>query len=339
MEGRFKNISIKGIQVTAPNKHINNNSFSDLLGAKRCKRQIRLTGVERRYLCPDDQTEADLVYEAGRTLLENIRWNPKDIDVLIFATQSPLFKLPATSFLLQKWLNISSECVVFDINLGCSGAVVGIQVVASLLQNMGCGGKGLLLVGDPAYEPTEVHKNPDNLANQMIFGAAGGAVAIQLEENPDGEIPFLTYSDGERYKSIFCDFNNFIEMDGESVFDFGVSDVVKGVIDFKTKYGIADSEIDYYSFHQAQKLMLDTIDSECGIPIEKDLRSLTEYGNTSGASVLVNLCSNRDRFTDKQKYNLLLCGFGVGLSWSYIYFTINKDAIFPVLYTNECYGG
>lgn len=337
MEGQFQNISIKGIKTIIPSTCINNMDFADILGERRCKKQIRLTGVKTRHVSITEQTTTDLAYEAGRQLLEEINWNPEEIEVLILATQNPLFFLPSTAFYLQKFLRISQNCVVFDMNLGCSGSVVGMQVVASLLQHGKKKSKGLLLVADAVFAPPLEEIDPDVIANQMLFGSAGSAVALQLENEPDENISFLTLSDGTRYQAILRRPGHEVEMDGESVFEFGVNDVATGMNEFRSIFNISDDVVDYYSFHQAQSLMLTTIASECSIAPEKELRSLEVFGNTNGSSVLVNLCANRDRLGSKDNINVILCGFGVGLSWSYMNVKIPTECILPISYSDYCH--
>ena len=337
MEGRFENIAIRGIKAVIPGTVIENASFADKLGERRCKKQIKLTGVKTRHVSQNQQTTADLAYEAGRLLMDSLKWDPEEISVLVFATQNPLFVLPSTAFLLQKKLGISKNAVVFDVNLGCSGALVGMQIVSSLLQQKGNHGKGLLLVADAVYAPNEIERdNPDALADQMLFGSAGCAVALEVAEKVE-PIVIESYSDGIRYDAIIRRLGNLVEMKGEAVFEFGVNDVASGLIDFRKKFQLKEDDIDFYSFHQAQALMLSTIDSVCDIPEEKEIRSLEEYGNTNGSSVLVNLCANREKFIGKEHVHALLCAFGVGLSWAYVYTQLPVQGILPISFCDVHY--
>ena len=70
-------------------------------------------------------------------------------------------------------------------------------------------------------------------------------------------------------------------------------------------------------------MILNTIDDTCGIDREKELRSMEQFGNTSGVSVPLSICANQDRLTDKESVRLLCCGFGVGLSWGIVYANID----------------
>lgn len=337
MEGQFSNISIEGVKAVVPSQIVNNMDFAEILGERRCKKQIRITGVKQRHISGWQQTSADLAYEAGSQLLQELGWDPSTIDVLVFATQSPLFALPSTSFLLQKRLGIGKDCVVFDINLGCSAATVGIQVVSSLLQHGPKNARGLLLMSDrdPQASPDVT---PDELAEKMLFGSAGAAIALQRTEKPAPPLAFRNKSDGNRYKAIMRSIvGDSFHMDGTAVFEFGVNDVVNDICEFRTALGLAPDDIDYYVFHQAQSLMLSTMRDACEIPPEKELRSLERYGNTSGASIIVTLCAQEKALWNKRDVRLFLCGFGVGLSWCSVYMTMPTERIYPLSISDNIY--
>lgn len=335
MHGTFNNIRIEGIAAVTPSKQISNMDFAPILGERRCKKQVRLTGVQKRFVSPSGQRAADLAYAAAVHLLKKINWDPADIDVLVLATQNPSFVLPSTAFFLQKRLGIKDECVVFDMNLGCSGANVGIQTVAALLQQGRANAKGLVLIGDPVFEPDA--SDPDQVAGQMLFGSAGSAVALQKTSDSVAPIYFLTKSDGTRYEAILRHPGCTFQMNGEAVFEFGVNDVANDMNYFRNTFALKDEDIDYYVFHQAQALMLDTIDDTCGIAPEKELRSLETYGNTNGSSVLITLCANTEELQKKSTVRVSLCGFGVGLSWSYAYLNIESNKIFPIIHADDIY--
>jgi len=335
MEGKFTNISVEGIKAVVPSQVVDNMDFIGVLGERRCKKQIRITGVKQRHTSKPQQTSADLAYEAGSQLLKELEWDPNTIDVLIFATQSPLFALPSTAFFLQKRLGIKTDCVVFDMNLGCSAATVGIQVVSSLLQQGSQNSRGLLLVSDSVAQLMP-DVTPNELADQILFGSAGAAIALQRTDRPVSLLAFSNKSDGKRYDAIMRIGSEF-SMDGTAVFEFGVNDVVKDVCEFRASLGLKPTDIDYYVFHQAQALMLSTMRDACEIPPEKELRSLEKYGNTNGSSVIVTLCAQEKSFWRNKEARFFLCGFGVGLSWCSVYMTMSTDRIYPLSISDNIY--
>ena len=82
--------------------------------------------------------------------------------------------------------------------------------------------------------------------------------------------------------------------------------------------------IDCFVFHQANLFMNETIKKRLKIPNEKLIYSIREYGNTNGASIPLTICAN---YKDEVKtQNIVLCGFGVGLSWGAIHY-VNHSII------------
>lgn len=337
MIGEFSNIKIQGISAAIPKYIENNHDFEAILGSRRVKRQIKITGVEERRISGPHQRSSDLCYEAAVPLMKHLDWKSEDIKVLIFITQGPNYSIPSTAFFLQQRLGIPKDCVAFDINLGCSSFNVGVQMVASLLQKCNLNDKALLLLADTAGKVMNPEEKIDEdvLANRMLFGSAGSAIAIQKVENHN--IKYLNKSDGTGYEAIIGRPGIGMRMNGSVVFEFAINDVSDDVNQFKNHFDIKEDDIDYYVFHQAQKLILDNIADICSIPQGKELRSLHKYGNTSGPSVPLTLCDNIDKFKDKEKLNLFFCGFGVGLSWGNIYTEVDTKNILPVIETDAHY--
>ena len=336
MYGKFDNIEIKGISTVVPSTVEYNTIYAPVMGERRNKKQIKLTGVNKRHISAQNQTASDLCYGAATYLLDDLKWNTKDIKVMIFITQGPNYRLPSTAFLLHKRLGLPKDCLVYDINLGCSSFNVGIQTICALMQTCELGEKGLLLVGDTASKiksPHRSYKN-DEIAHDMLFGAEGSCIALEKVEHND--IYFTNLSDGNGYQAIKGEINEPTKMDGSAVFSFAIDEVSKTVNEFINTVGI-DRNNTFFVFHQAQKLILDNLIDSCDINPENELRSLEEYGNTSGGSVPLTLCANKGKIKEANIDSFLLCGFGVGLSWGCIYTQLPLDHILPIIEYDECF--
>lgn len=337
MIGKFDNIKLQGISAAVPKQIEENKSYENVLGKRRVKKQIAVTGVEKRHVSGWHQRTSDLCYAAAVKLLDKLKWNKDDIKVLIFITQGPNYGHPSTAFFLHMRLGLAKDCLAYDMNLGCSSFNVGVHTVSALLQNCNLHDKALLLLGDTAgvAKKPESSLNPDAIAHDMLFGSAGAAIA--LEKVKENNLYFLNRSDGTGFDVIIQHRNLPSQMDGTAVFSFAINDVSDSVIEFRNHFELTGDKIDYYIFHQAQQLILDNILDSCDIPEEKELRSLREYGNTSGTSVPVTICANQDVLKQKKTQKLLLCGFGVGLSWGCIYTEVDTENILPIIETDEHY--
>lgn len=340
MTESFDNITVRGIAAAVPSGVEENALAAGILGERRCKKQIRLTGIERRHVSENGQAMSDLCYPVAKKLMEHLDWEPESIRVLVLVTQCPNYQAPSTAFLLHKLLGLSRDCIAFDVNLGCSAFNAGIEIVSALLQRFPGTARGICLQGDLAGRCIKEGVDADVLAGAILFGSAGSGVAIEKDEPLAAiPIPLQTMSDGQHYRAILkaAQKDVSLQMDGEAVLTFSITDVVEEVIAFRNRFHLAEDDVDFYAFHQAQKMILDSIISSCGIDPNKELRSLREYGNTSGASIPLSLCANRDKFEDRENVRILSCGFGVGLTCSTSYFQIPSKDILPLIISDELY--
>lgn len=354
----FRNViesaTIEGIVASCPTQMFENADYAERFGEKYVKKNVRMTGVERFRICRDEQTASDLCYVAAEELLSNLGWSRDEVGALVFVTQFPDYQSPSTAFVLQKRLGVGSSCVAFDVNLGCSGYVVGLQIVASLLKGSNRT-KGLLLCGDTGSK----NINHDNRATALLFGDAGSATAITV----DGPSNFdcAQMSKGESFKSIinprsgyryFGNNPNWVDgvdrergyvglsdstMNGDEVFQFTITDVANLFRNYFNVSETAPSDYDYFVFHQAQKFILDNLAAFCDLPGDKVLSSLRDFGNTSVASIPLTLCLHRDEIAASQKARLFMSGFGIGLSYGVVCTSVSTDAIGKIMYTDEFY--
>lgn len=328
MNGSYNNIRVCGVETAVPSTIETNERYIEILGEKRVKKQTRMTGVKERRINDPKQTSADLCIVAARNLMRRLDWSPKEIECLVFVTQSPKFILPSTAFWIQKHLGMSEDSLVFDVNLGCSGYVAGIHIVSSLLQGKKEGCKALLLVGDTqrGEEDADITYTPDDEADRMLFGSAGTATAIEKKMGQPA-MYYLDKSIGEQYDVIMRKRNTPTYMNGEAVFEFALNDVVDCCERILKQAEVSKDEIDYVIFHQAQKFVLRNMADLLDFPEEKVLYSCEKYGNTSSGSVPVTICANQSVLTQKKKTRVLLCGFGVGLSCSCMIIELEADSI------------
>lgn len=328
-KGNLENIRIRGLASAVPERVVDNHAFTAMMGSRRNKRQIMLTGIERRHICGPGQAASDFATIAAEAVLKKTGWKPDEIKLLIFVTQQPDLSRPSTAMLIQKRLGIPNGCSCFDVNMGCSGFTVGLQIVGSMMTAIG--GKALLLVGDGRYAGDDSQISRDDL----LFGDGGAAAAIEV--GPGWPMTFDQYTDGRRFETIMCRRNGVAQMDGNAVLLFALNEVSQGVREFREKNSLTEDDIDFYVYHQAQQMILQGIASETHTDWEKFLNSYQEYGNTSSASIPVSICANFEKLQNKPIHNFLMCGFGIGLSWGSVYMPIETDAILPIIETDYHY--
>ncbi len=311
------NISIKRIQYNLPNRV---EIGSDLLEDNpdwRIDDIQEKTGIFNRYIADKKETSMDLAVKAAEKIFKN--GDKKDeIDGVIFISQTSEYSLPSTACIIQDKLELGTSTMAFDINLGCSGFVYGLSVAGSLIESNMC--KNILILCSDTY--TKYINKKDRTCRPIFSDAAAAILVSKSNSNDLG--PFCLGTDGSGYDNLIVANSgiNFekntppeLYMNGANVFMFTLSKVPLLVNSLLAKANKSISEVDYFAFHQASKVVLDNIARQLEIPQKKCLSNIENIGNTVSASIPILL---KDASLSKQikKGDLvMLVGFGVGYSW------------------------
>jgi len=330
-------VKVAGIASAVPAQQYSNRNY-DWISESERELFIKTVGVETRRVAQKGQTTSDLCQAAAQKLLNELHWNPAEIELLIFISQSRDYLIPATAGILQDKLGLSKHCMAFDISLGCSGYVYGLSVAGSQMA-MGNIRKGLLMVGDVSTQNTSYKDK----STYPLFGDAGTVTALELDANA-ADMSFNLQTDGSGYKAIHIPdggIRNFaskehsftpekiadgiirnkfhIALDGMAVFQFSLREVAPNIRALMEFINVDLDSIDYFILHQANKLMNESIRKKMKLPAEKFPYSMGAYGNTSSASIPLTINAALQQPISSGKLKLLLSGFGVGLSWGSVY--------------------
>ena len=349
----FNGIRIAAMATAMPSHEVRPDDFKEQFGEEEVEKFKKMTGVISSRKASYHQTTGDLGYAAAECLIKEKNVNKDDIGALVVSTHSPDYPRPATAFIVQKRLGLNKECACFDISLGCSSVVYGIQVVASMMKQSNIN-KALLIAGDTGSKTV----NPRDKSKVMLGGDVG--VCLLIEKTDESEpIHSLVRSDGNGYRylivpgggcrnmnpsheEVMCEdgierslYDSF--MRGTSVFTFTVFDIPKIIKDFLAQTETTMEDYDCFALHQANLYILKQIAKKAKIPEDKMPITLPKYGNTSGASPVVSMC---DRYADDnsdEPINVMLCGFGIGLSWGVTSFKIAPKDILPIIYDDTVF--
>jgi 3-oxoacyl-[acyl-carrier-protein] synthase III len=335
------NVIISGLAGCVP-KQIKENKDYPYFSDGEYEKFVASVGIERRRIVEPGICTSDLCYASAEQLIAELNWNKSEIEVLIFVSHTADYKLPATSCILQDRLHLPISCMTLDISLGCSGYVHGLKVLSSLLSSGGMK-KGLLLAGNTQSS----YASFADKSVYPLFADAGTATA--LEYCPNSEDMYYNFgSDGSGFEAIIVpdggcrnpfnydslnmiDFGEGIKrsrlhesLDGIDVFSFGLLRAPQSVTQLIQEFNLSKEEIDYFLFHQANKFLVERIRKKLNILTEKVPYNIKDFGNTSCASLPLLIVTNLRKEIMSQKLKLLLCGFGVGLSWGTAAVTVNK---------------
>lgn len=320
------NVRLAGIASCVPKRVLSN--LDDCPPTLRSERErlIRNIGIEHRRICPEWQCFSDLAFVATEKLLEDLQWSRDEVDALIVVTQSPDYLIPSTAIILQDRLGLSNATIAYDVNLGCSAYPFGLHLLGSMISS-GTIRKALLLVGDKCAT-----------VRDPLFSDAGTATALEFKEGAP-PMYFDLNSDGSGYKAIMLPVGGHRQpyelhhgiptrdehgqlhrpsdliLDGPAVLSFSTQRVPPAVERTLAYAGIDMDQVDYFLFHQANRMINETIRKKLRLEPERVPSTLREFGNTSGASIPVTISARLREPLNSQGRRLLLGGFGIGLSW------------------------
>lgn len=336
-------IKIAGICCCVPDDCRKLEDLSDKMGDDKIKQFIETTGIVQTYKSLDlHTTTSDLCFAAAESLFEKLNIDRSTIDVLILVTQSADYIQPATACVLQHRLNLSIDCIAYDINLGCSGYTFGLHTAALYLQRENVN-RVLLLTGDSIA--TDKGVLVDETSNIMLFGDAG--TATLLEKNNCGEpFRFLLKTDGSGFRSLVSHYGGFrhgyegeveYTMNGADVFAFTLREVPKAFKEFYSIFNVEQDDFDVFVLHQANLMIIKNIAKKLKISMDKVPISLDIYGNTSSASIPLGMCDYFNRHCTEKRDNVktIVSGYGIGLSWGVVSFNIDGNICLPVITTNK----
>ena len=309
---------------------------------KFIKQFIRKTGIAGRREASLEQTAADFSYTAAKLIETAGKYKAEEIGVLINITQTPDYRTPSTALALHKRLGLSKDCLAFDINLGCSGFVYGVSVAANILYATDAQ-KALVLVGDTLARSRKKIREKRSSNTSLLFGDASAAVL--LEKCKEGAIYSGLMSDGTRHKALSKPYNAWKHPEGPesipgddiAVFNFTIGEIPEMLKSFMERMGTGTEDYDSLVLHQANMMIVKNVAKRVGMPMEKVPISLDRFGNTSGASVPLTIVDKYGELDEDREIRLLTSGFGVGLSWGVLDFSINIKDIYPLVDGHDHY--
>lgn len=332
---RFNNIGIGALAAAVPANTIDNLSYTEYFPADDVKEIVEKTGIKERRFVPEGMTSSDLCFHAAQKLFRDNEIDSQEIDALIFVSQTPDYRMPASSVILQDRLGLPKSTLAFDINLGCSAFVYGLSVAYSFMQQQGFRNV-LLLVGETR---SKVY-HPKDRKTAFLFGD-GGVAALVTRGEAFGKSNFSLNSDGSRQDLIKVDAGGYRNpssaetlkekvvdehgnirtdehgyMNGADVFNFAIREIPKDVKNAMADADVEKEEIDYFVFHQANEYMNNYLSKKLKLDSDKCPTCLDKFGNTSSVSIPLTIATQLQSELRDSKKKLLLCGFGVGMSWA-----------------------
>ena len=104
-------------------------------------------------------------------------------------------------------------------------------------------------------------------------------------------------------------------MNGSEVYKFATREVPRVIKEVLEASELEVEDVDWILLHQANIRIMQTVAKRLGVPMDKVITNLADYGNTSAASIPLAL-DEAVRSGKVKKGDVIACaGFGAGLSW------------------------
>jgi 3-oxoacyl-[acyl-carrier-protein] synthase-3 len=283
------------------------------------------TGIRERRIVGDGETTATMAVEASKEALRVAGVDGADVDLVILATASPDHLVPSSACLVQHRLG-AKRAAAFDLSAGCTGFVYALGVGAQFVSSGAY--QNVLVIGS---EVITRFVDWEDRNTCVLFGDGAGAVLLRSSDVPTGVLSCVLGSDGSDYEALIVPGGGsampfsqevldqrlqYLKMDGKRVFRFATRALADAVRRALREAHLAPEDVDLVIPHQANQRILEAACRGLGMPMDKMYMNLDRYGNTSAASIPIALCEALAEGRISDGDNLVLVGFGAGLTWA-----------------------
>lgn len=279
------------------------------------------TGIHNRYIVTTENT-VDLAYEAAHRAIKQSHIDSSDIGLIIVATFTPERLTPSTACLVQARLGLNDQQIIaFDLNAACCGFVYALSVAEQFLKTKTV--KKALIIG---AEVLSKIIDWNDRGTCVLFGDGSGAVVVEYEQ--DLENSFYLNSAGDEQDSLITTqipLNHpfipskvhpiYLQMNGQQVFKFAITAIKETITKLLEQTNLSLDDISLIIPHQANKRIIDKVVKDLKVSSEKFFLNVSEYGNTSAASIPIALHDAIKKQRLKNGDKVMLIGFGGGLTW------------------------
>ncbi|MFA8341451.1 MAG: beta-ketoacyl-ACP synthase III [Rhodothermaceae bacterium] len=322
------NATITGTGMYLPEKVLDNKYFEQIVDTSDEWIMTR-TGIKERRMLEEGGTSV-LATNAVNDLLKNTNTNPEEIDVIIVCTITPDYSFPSTSCLVQN--NIGAKNAwAFDLSAACSGFLFGLQTGASLVKS---GHKKVVVVG--ADKMSDIVDYTDR-NTCVLFGDAGAAVMLEPTEDLEyGIHDSILKSDGSGKDYLIRKAGGsalptsvetleqrlgFVHQEGKTVYKYAVSGMAGVALEIVERNKLTGDDIAHLVPHQANIRIIEATAKRVGIPMERVMLNIQNYGNTTAATIPLCLAEANKAGKLKKGEKLVLAAFGGGFTWGSILLT------------------
>ena len=316
-------IALTGTGSAVPIQSLDNQGLSQMVETSDDWITTR-TGISYRRVSSPEESLTHLATRASQAAIAMAGLDPMDLDLIILATSTP-DDLFGTASRIQAELG-AMKAVAFDLTAACSGFVFGLVTAAQFIRSSTY--QNVLLIGGDVLSRWV---DWSDRRTCILFGDGAGAVVVQANDR-DRLLGFELRSDGTQNQYLNLSYESkpkellseviigqgnfgFITMNGQEVYRFAVRRVPEVIEKALFRANLTVEEVDWLLLHQANQRILDAVGDRLKIPSHKVISNLSEYGNTSAASIPLALDGQVRQGVIQPGDRIVASGFGAGLTW------------------------
>ncbi|HNP76020.1 MAG: beta-ketoacyl-ACP synthase III [Cyclobacteriaceae bacterium] len=285
------------------------------------------TGIkERRILKGEHQGVSVMGIAAVKDLLAKTKLDPKEIDLIIFATVTPDMTFPATANIVASAVG-ATNAFSYDMSAACSGFLFGLATGSSFIQS-GMYKKVVVIGGDKMSAIVDY----TDRTTCIIFGDGAGCVLLEPTTENVGVMDSLLRSDGagESYLHMKAGGSrmpasqesvdkrmHYVYQEGAAVYKFAVTNMADAAAQVVERNKLNANDIQWLVPHQANKRIIDATANRVGITEDKVMMNIERYGNTTAGTIPLLLWDYEKKL--RKGDNLIMAAFGGGFTWGAVY--------------------
>jgi len=315
---------IAGHGSFVPSKRLTNDDLAKMVDTSDEWITTR-TGIRARHITTDSETTGQLAIEAAKKAVANAGIDAGELGLIIVATVTPEMVFPSTAAFVQNAIG-AKKAFVFDLEAACSGFVYGLSIAQQFIEHGRP--KYALVIG--AETLTKITDWTDR-TSCILFGDGAGAVVLKRSKNKNRGILYSTMgADGSFWSSLSCQAYGsrhpsskklddpkkiYMKIKGREVYQQAIRRIVETVTSCLKHCGLGIDDVKMFISHQMNARIIESVAKRLKLPDEKVFVNITEYGNTSAASVPIAFddCFRQGKL--KRGDLIVFVAFGAGLTW------------------------
>jgi len=283
------------------------------------------TGIRERRIAGPGETCSTMSLASARLALATAQLQPSDVELVIVATSSPDYWVPAVASMVQDQLG-ATKAAAFSLQAGCTGWVYALVTASQFIQTGAY--RNALVIGT---EHLSIGVDWTDRSTAVLFGDGSASVVLEASDQPTGVLAFELGSDGSDYDALIypgCGGANppshevidqrlhYLRMDGQRVFKFASRVMADSVAKVIVNSGLTADDIALIIPHQANDRIIELARRRLKMPPEKIMVNIDRYGNTSAASIPLALVDALEEGRIQPGDRIVFVGFGAGLTWA-----------------------